>query len=182
MKKLVMLVMVSLVMVSGLFTTALAEQKIAFVNSDRILAEYKEAQEAQSKLDVEARKLQEEYQGMIMQLDSLQKAYEQQKMMMSESRRGEKEAEMVKLQQNIQVFQQQKLGPQGEIYQKQNEIVGPVLEKVKNVIKKVADDGNYDFVFDTVSGNILYAEPVYDITEKVIYELDRQAGSAGTDD
>jgi len=64
-----------------------------------------------------------------------------------------------------------------KIYQKQNEIVGPVLEKVKNIIKKVAEDGNYDFVFDTVAGNILYAEPVHDITEKVIYELERSTGT-----
>ncbi len=164
---------VSLVLVSSLFTTLLAEQKIAFVNSDRVLADYKEAKEAQGKLDVEAKKLQGEYQGMIMKLDSLNKSYEQQKMMMSESRRKEKEDEMIKLQQGIQVFQQQKLGPQGEIYKKQNELFGPVLEKVKNVIKQVAEEGNYDFVFDTVSGNILYAEPVHDITEKVIYELER---------
>ena len=168
-----MLVIVSLVFITGLMTTAVADLKIGFVNSDKILQDYKEAQEAQGKLDVEAKKLQDEYQGMIMKLDSLKKNYDQQKMMMSESRRQEKEDEMVKLQQNIQVFQQQKLGPQGEIYKKQNEIVGPVLEKVKNVIKKVAEEGNYDFIFDTVAGNILYAEPVHDITEKVIYELER---------
>ncbi len=90
MKKLSMLVIVSLVLVSGILTTALAEQKIGFVYSDRILAEYKEAQEAQSKLDVEARKLQDQYQGMIVKLDSLKKSYDQQKMMMSESRRQEK--------------------------------------------------------------------------------------------
>lgn len=58
-----MLVMVSLVLVSGLLTTALAEQKIAFVNSDRILAEYKEAQEAQSKLDVEAKNFRKNTKG-----------------------------------------------------------------------------------------------------------------------
>lgn len=177
MKKLSLLLIVSLVLVAGLTTTALAEQKIGFVNSDRILAEYKEAQEAQSKLDIEAKKLQEEYQLMLVKLDSLNKAYEQQKMLMSESRRQEKEDELIKLQQQIQVFQQQKLGPQGEIYQKQNEIVGPVLEKVKNVIKQVAEDNNYDFIFDTVAGNILYAEPVYDITDDVIYQLERIQGA-----
>ena len=177
MKKLSLLLIVSLVLVAGLTTTALAEQKIGFVNSDRILAEYKEAQEAQSKLDVEAKKLQGEYQQMLGKLDSLNKAYEQQKMLMSESRRQEKEDELIKLQQQIQVYQQQKLGPQGEIYQKQNEIVGPVLEKVKNVIKQVAEDNNYDFIFDTVAGNILYAEPVHDITDDVIYQLERIQGA-----
>ncbi len=172
MKK-VSLLIVALMLVGGLLTTATAAQKIGFVNSDRILAEYKDAVEAQEKLDVEAKKLQGEYQQMLMKLDSLKKSYDQQKMLMSESRRQAKEEEMVKLQQQIQVYQQQKLGPQGEIYQKQNEIVGPILEKVKKVIKEVATEQNYDFVFDTVAGNILYAEPVHDITDDVIYQLER---------
>jgi len=179
-KKLSLVLIIGLVMVTGLVSTAVAEQKLGFVNSDRILAEYKEAQEAQAKLDVEAKKLQEEYQVMIIKLDSLRQSYEQQKMLMSESRRKEKEDELIKLQQNIQVFQQQKLGPQGEIYQKQNEIVGPVLEKVKTVIKQVAEEKNYDFIFDTVAGNILYAEPVHDITDDVIYELERSSEGGET--
>ncbi|MBN2281528.1 MAG: OmpH family outer membrane protein [Candidatus Marinimicrobia bacterium] len=173
MKKLSIVLIAGLVLMTGLVSKVAAEQKIGFVNSDRILAEYKEAQEAQSKLDVEAKKLQDEYQMMILKLDSLRQSYEQQKMLMSESRRKEKEDEIIKLQQNIQVFQQQKLGPQGEIYQKQNEIVGPVLEKVKNIIKEVAEEKNYDFIFDTVAGNILYAEPVHDMTDDVIYKLER---------
>ena len=179
-KKLSLVLIAGLVLVTGLVTNAVAEQKIGFVNSDRILQEYKEAQEAQAKLDVEAKKLQEEYQLMIVKLDSLRQSYEQQKMLMSESRRKEKEDELVKLQQNIQVFQQQKLGPQSEIYQKQNEIVGPVLEKVKTVIKEVAQEKKYDFIFDTVAGNILYAEPVHDITDEVIYQLDRKSEGSKT--
>jgi len=172
-KKLSLLLIVGLVLTTGLLTTAVAAQNIAFVNSDRILAEYKEAQEAQGKLDVEAKKLQGQYQQMLARLDSLSQSYEQQKMLMSETKRKEKEEQMLKLQQQIQVFQQQKLGPQGEIYQKQNEIVGPVLEKIKRVIKEVAIEKNVDFVFDTVAGSILYAEPVHDITDDVIYKLER---------
>lgn len=179
MKKL-SLVVIGLVLVAGLATNAIAEQRIGFVNSDQILAGYKDAQEAQSKLDVEAKKLQDEYQGMIVQLDSLRQSYEQQKMLMSESRRKEKEDEIIKLQQDIQVFQQQKLGPQGEIYKKQNEIIGPVLEKVKLAIQEVAQEKKYDFVFDTVAGNILYAEPVHDITNDVLYNLERSSSDDNT--
>jgi len=173
-KRNVLLLLVASVLVFGLVNTAFAaDLKIAFVNSDQILAGFKEAQEAQAKLDIEAKKIQDEYQLMLVKLDSLNKSYERQKMIMSESRRKEKETEMLQLQQSIQVFQKDKMGPQGEIYRKQNEIIGPVLEKVKKVISEVASENNYDFVFDTVAGNILYAEPVHDITEKILYQLER---------
>ena len=146
---------------------------IGYVNSDRILAEFEEAKEAQRKLDVEAKKLEDEYRGMLGNLDSLNRDYERQKMIMSETRRQTKENEITQLQQAIQRYQVEKMGPEGEIYQKQAELVGPVLEKIKTVIEKVGKDNKYDYIFDTVAGNILYAEPVHDLTDKVLYELKR---------
>ncbi|MCK9244385.1 MAG: OmpH family outer membrane protein [Candidatus Marinimicrobia bacterium] len=172
MKKVVFIILGLLLMV-GITDYAQAQIKIGYVNSDRILSEFDEALEAQSKLDIEARKLEDQYRGMLAKLDSLQKDYERQKMMMSETRRKTKETEIAQLQESIQKFQVEKLGPEGEIYKKQAELVTPVLEKVKTVIAKVGKDNKYDYIFDTVAGNILYAEPAHDVTDKVIYELKR---------
>ncbi|MCK4715528.1 MAG: OmpH family outer membrane protein [Candidatus Marinimicrobia bacterium] len=173
MKKFILILFVMLLVVST-FNVAVAQQmKIAYVNSDRILAEFDEAKEAQSKLDIEAKKLENEYRGMLTTLDSLSRDYERQKMIMSETRRQTKENEISQLQQSIQRYQVEKLGPEGEIYRKQAELVGPVLEKIKSVIEKVGKENEYDYIFDTVAGNILYAEPVHDLTDKVLYELKR---------
>jgi len=168
-----MLILVGVVLIlcsANIFAQAV---KIAYVNSDRILAEFEEAKEAQTKLDIEARKLEDEYRGMLGKLDSLNRDYERQKMIMSDTRRQTKENEITQLQQTIQRYQVEKMGPEGEIYQKQAELVGPVLEKIKAVIEKVGKENKYDFIFDTVAGNILYAEPVHDLTDKVLYELTR---------
>jgi len=148
-----------------------AQIKIGYVDSQRILNEFDEAREAQAKLDMEAKKLQDEYQRLLAKLDSLNKEYERQRLIMSETRRKEKEEEIMELQRQIQDFQVNKLGPNGEIYQKQAELVGPVLEKIKKVIQKIEE--NYDYIFDTVAGNILYADPAHDLTDKVLYELKR---------
>jgi len=171
--KKVVLTVIGMLLMAGLSEVTQAQVKIAYVNSDRILSEYDEAREAQSKLDIEAKKLEDQYRGMLAKLDSLQKDYERQKMMMSETRRKTKETEIAQLQESIQKFQVEKLGPEGEIYKKQAELVTPILERVKTVIAKVGKDEKYDFIFDTVAGNILYAEPVHDVTDKVIYELKR---------
>lgn len=150
-----------------------AQIKVGYVDSQRILNEFDEAREAQAKLDMEAKKLQDEYQKLLAKLDSLNKEYERQRLIMSETRRKEKEDEIMELQRQIQDFQVKKLGPNGEIYQKQAELVGPVLEKIKKVIQKIGEEENYDYIFDTVAGNILYADPAHDLTDKVLYELKR---------
>ena len=172
--KKISMVLIGLLFVVSTANVALGQNiRIGFVNSDRILAEFDEAKEAQSKLDIEAKKMEEEYKGMLAKLDSLSKDFERQKMIMSESRRQTKENEISQLQQSIQRYQVEKMGPEGEIYRKQSELVGPVLEKIKQVIEKVGKENKYDFIFDTVAGNILYAEPVHDLTDKVLYELKR---------
>jgi len=162
-----------MLVMAGWTNIAQAQIKVGYVNSDRILGEYDEAKEAQSKLDIEAKKLEDEYRGMLAKLDSLRKDYDRQKMMMSETRRKTKETEIGQLEESIQKYQVEKLGPEGEIYKKQAELVSPILEKVKKVIEKVGKDNKYDYIFDTVQGNILYAEPAHDLTDKVIYELKR---------
>lgn len=172
MKK-VNLIAVMVLVVLSFVGVAQAQLKIGYVNSDRILSEFEEAREAQSKLDSEARKLQEQYQSMLGKLDSLQREYERQKMMMSDTRKRSKEQEISSLQESIQKFQVEKLGPEGEIYKKQNELVAPIIEKIKRVIEKVGKAEKYDYIFDTVAGNILYAEPALDLTDKVLYELKR---------
>jgi len=172
--KKILMIMVGLLVIVSASDLVFAQQiKIGYVNSDRILAEYDEAKEAQAKLDIEAKKLEDQYRGMLGKLDSLNRDFERQKMIMSESRRTTKENEINQLQQNIQKFQVEKMGPEGEIYRKQAELVGPVLEKIKAVIEKIGKENKYDYIFDTVAGNILYAEPVHDLTDKILYELKR---------
>ncbi|MCF7808609.1 MAG: OmpH family outer membrane protein [Candidatus Marinimicrobia bacterium] len=148
-------------------------QKFGYINSEYILSQSEEFLEAQNKLEVEGRKLEKQYYDMAGTLDSLQQDYERQKFLMTETNRATKENEMRRLAENIQRFQVEKLGPQGEFYQKQQALADPVLKKINAAIKKVGEDGGYDFIFDTMAGNILYAKESYDLTEKVIQELQK---------
>jgi len=148
-------------------------QKFGYINSEIILSQSEEFSEAQSKLEVEGKKLEKRYYDMAATLDSLQKDYERQKFLMTESNRGIKENQMRRLADDIQKFQVEKLGPKGEFYQKQQAMADPILQKINAAIKKVGEDGGYDFIFDTVAGNVLYAQEKYDLTDKVIKELQK---------
>lgn len=146
-------------------------QKFGYINSEFILSQFDEFREAQSKLEVEGKKLEKQYYDMAASLDSMQQDYERQKFLMTEANRGAKENEMRRLAENIQKFQVEKLGPQGEFYQKQQALADPVLQKINTAIKQVGEAGGYDFIFDTVAGNILYAQEKFDLTEEVLKEL-----------
>jgi outer membrane protein len=170
-KKAVLGLSVLMLLAAGAFA-----QKIGYVNSEIILAQFEDFKEAQSKLEVEGRKLEQQYYDMAARLDSMQRDYERQKFLMTEANRSAKEAEMQRLANEIQNFQVEKLGPQGEFYRKQAELADPVLQKINDAIKKIGDEGGYDYILDTVAGNILYAQEKFDLTDEVLEEL-RKGGA-----
>ncbi|MFN4111929.1 MAG: OmpH family outer membrane protein [Ignavibacteria bacterium] len=149
-----------------------AQVKIGYINSEAIMKELPEAQDAQRKLD----NLVQEWQAEIRKLESEWKskydAYDRDKLIMSDQTRSEKEKELVDLENRIMQYREQKFGQNGELFQKQEEFMKPIQNKIFNALEKIAKDEGYDFVFDK-SGEILllYANEKYDLTNKVLQAL-----------
>ena len=154
-----------------------AEMKLGYIDSNRIMSEFENVRDIQVELEKEQRKLEAEYNGMISQLDSLKQVFEKQRLLMSENRRKEKENELINIERNIQEFQMKKFGPEGEIFRKQSQLLAPILEEVDAAIKIVAAQRGYDYVFDAVSGAIVYALEAHDLTDQVLKELKNSGNS-----
>jgi len=146
------------------------QNKIGYIASERVRAEYEEFQEAEAQLQLDFRKVQEEYQVMLVDLDSLKQAYEAQRLMSSPDWRTEKENEIATKEQALQQFQAQKVGPEGELYRKQAQMEYELLSKVKTAVDNVAISKGYDFIFDG-SVSLLYGKPTHDLTDDVLFEL-----------
>jgi outer membrane protein len=155
------------VLISGI---ANAQGKIGYVQSDRIRAEYEEFKDAESQLQTEYQKVQVEYRVMLTRLDSLNQAFEAQRLMSSPEWRREKEQEIKDTERMIQVFQAQKIGPQGELYSRQAQLEFDILTKVKRAVDKVAAVQEFDYIIDG-SVALLYGNPKHDLTDDVLAEL-----------
>ena len=91
---------------------------------------------------------------------------------MTEETKKDIEAEITKMQNDIDHYRDQKFGTRGELFQKQDELMKPIQNKVFSVIKEVAQEQDLDFVFDRTSDvTLLYAKEQYDITPLVIDKL-----------
>ena len=158
-----------LVVIPGL---SYGQMKIGYVDSDAIMDKLPDAQDAKQKLDV----LVQEWQGELNKIENTWKTkyddYEKRKLIMTDQARAELEAELVKLEKQISDYREKKFGTNGEMFQKQDELMKPVQNKVFSAIKEVAQEEDYDYVFDR-SGDILllYAKDKYDITVKVLNKL-----------
>ena len=162
----------SLLLFSVFSCLSFAQVKIGYVDSDAIMDKLPDAQDARQKLDV----LVQEWQGELNKIENTWKTkyddYEKRKLIMTDQSRAEIEAELVKLEKQISDYREKKFGTNGEMFQKQDELMKPVQNKVFSAIKDVALEEDYDYVFDR-SGDILllYAKDKYDITVKVLNKL-----------
>ncbi len=175
-------------LVVGLLVVALAgpsaraqKMKIGYINSQKILREYKEAQDAQKKFDEINAGWEAQVREMQRQLQELSDQLESQSLLLSEQRKQEKQQEIQNLYMSIQQFQMEKWGQNGEAFRKERELMEPIINAVTAVIKKIGEAEGFTYIFDGVNGNIVYAAPDQpDLTDRVIEELNKSVKTSGS--
>ncbi len=151
----------TLLMVS---TGAMAEGKIGFVNSQRILNDAPQAARAKKKIEKDFEKRDQELQRIAKQLQGLQENMDKNSVTMAESERRTKEREFGELTRD---FQRKQREFREDLSQRQNEEMAAIFERVNKIIKQLAEAEKYDIIFQEA----VYANPRIDITDKVIKAL-----------
>ena len=149
-----------------------AQLKIGYVDSNTIMDKLPDAQDARQKLDAQVRDWQAELNKKEAQGKAKYDDYEKRKLIMTDQTRSEMETELMNMEKEISDYREKKFGTNGELFQKQDELMKPVQNKIFNAIQDIAQDEDLDFVFDR-SGDVmlLYAKEEYDITNKVLDKL-----------
>lgn len=163
------------IILSFLFFAAVAnfaQPKIGYVDSDTIMKQLPEAQDTQKKLDAIIKEWQEELSKMERDWKTKYDDYEKRKLILSEQKRVEIEKELVEMEDATSKYRQEKFGVRGELFQKQEELMKPIQNRIFNAIQDVAKSEDYDFIFDR-SGDIifLFAKEEYDVTNLVLEKL-----------
>jgi outer membrane protein len=104
----------------------------------------------------------------------LKEKLEKQSLLLSDKRKKELQDELQEKWIEYQEFLQKKFGQQGEALQKNEELTQPIIEKINAILEKIAKNENYDFIFDTRVGGLVYAKRAYDLTDRVIEFLSKE--------
>jgi outer membrane protein len=169
--------MVSMLLVLGV-SMSVSQMKIGHISSEAIMKQLPDAQDAQRQLDVLVAEWQNELNRMQQEWQKKFEEYEKRKLIMTEARRAEAEKELQDLDRRIVDYRNQKFGQNGELFNKQGELMKPVQDRVFKAIQDVASEEGYDYVLDK-SGEILlmYSNEKHDLTAKVLAKL--QPGTVG---
>ncbi len=149
--------------------------KLGYVDSQTILAQFPEAIKAQGDLDALTNQWGAHIDTLTANLQKDYADYQKQAKTMPEDKQLAAQQKLLQQQQEIDNFKKEKFSqPNGEIYKKNEEIFGPVKAKVYKAIADVAKEEGMQFVFDKAGDAVLlYGDPAYDITYKVLDKLKR---------
>ncbi|MGM0566895.1 MAG: OmpH family outer membrane protein [Bacteroidota bacterium] len=155
-----------------LFAGTSMAQRYAFVDTEYILGNIPEYEDAQQQLDDLSEKWQREIEKRYQEIDQLYKEFQADAALMPEEMKKQREEEIVQQEREAKELQRKRFGQEGDLYQKRQELIKPIQEKIYNAIEKIATDKNYAFVFDKASNpKMLFADSRYDISDQVLEEM-----------
>jgi outer membrane protein len=155
-----------------LSTIATFAQKYAFVDSDYIRKNIPAFTAAQDQLDKLSKQWEKEVADGYAVVEQMYKSYQNESVLLARDMKTKREEAIVNKEKEMKDLQNKYFGMQGELYKKREELVKPIQDEILKAIKEIAVDGSYAVIFDTAAGgNILFANPKYDISDQVLEKL-----------
>lgn len=158
----------ALVMLTGQSVQA-AGMKIGVVNVQKVLMSSDAGKEAQAAMEEKVKQLQDQFRQEEEALLSLQKEIEKKSSVWSDDIKQEKIIELNKKRRNLQLKQED---ANMELKRLREKKYGPILKKLEQVVKDVAQKKGYTVVLPRNA--VLYYSDAIDMTDDTVKALNRQ--------
>ena len=183
MKKILSVTTKTLMLMGVLFVllsiTATA-QKIGYVDTEYILQNIPEYQDAQNEVEELSKQWQEDIEKQYADVDKMYKAYQADAVLLPEDLKRKREEEIVAAEREVKELQRKRFGAEGDLFKKREELIKPIQEKIFNAIEGVATKKNYAFIFDKSGGPvIMFVDSKYDISDEVLEQIGSIMGVRG---
>lgn len=147
-------------------------QKYGYIDSDYILENVPEYAEAKTKLDKLADRWTKEIEKRYDVLKMKKESFAREEVLLPNEERNKREGEIETLELEAMEMQKTRFGVQGDYFQKRQELIKPIQDRVYDAMQKVASKRKYTFVFDKANqSNLVYADSKYDISDQVLREM-----------
>lgn len=160
-----------LVLIAAVFCSlsAVYAQGYIFVNSETIFKSQASYNTAIKDLETLAQTYQKNIDEAYAELDKTFNNYQAQKSYLSESARQIREEDIIKREKEIEKYQEDVLGQDGDLMKKRVEKIKPIQDKVFGAINSYAEKNGNSMVIDIVNNaTLLYYSKSLDKTQEVI--------------
>ncbi len=141
---------------------------VVYVRGQVLLQQAPGAAEAARTFERELADMRTELQQQAAVVDSMLQDYQRQEVLLSPQAKETKQQEIMNLRTQLQ---QRQVEMDGEAQQRQQELLGPILEQVSEVIESVRTENRYSIVLDASKEGLVAADTTLDITNIVLSRL-----------
>ena len=149
--------------------------RVGYIDMNVILESIDEYKEAGVLLDKNISAWKKEIELKKIQLKQYQNQLNTERILLTPELIDDRELEIKDFASEIISLQEKRFGPKGDMIVQRSKLIQPVQDQVMSVVKLIAEEKKYDFIFDRSSNiTMLYSAKNYDISDLVIKRINRQ--------
>ena len=150
-------------------TSSLFAQRYCVINSQYILQQIPQYNQAQHQLDSISTAWQKGLDAKKLEIANMYKSYQAEQVMLTVDLKKKRQQEIMAQEKSLEDLQNKLFGYQGELFKKREELVKPIQDEVYNAVQQMAAEKLYDFVLDKSGGiSLFYADPKLDQSQEVL--------------
>ena len=148
--------------------------RVGYIDMNVILENIDEYQEAYQLLDKNIANWKKEIELKKIQLKQYQDQLNTERILLTPELINDREVEIQDFASDIVNLQEKRFGSRGDMIIQRSKLIQPVQDQVMSVVKLIAEEKKYDFIFDRSSNvTMLYSAKNYDISDLVIKRINR---------
>ena len=149
--------------------------RVGYMDMNVILENISEYNKANDLLDKNIENWKKEIELKKVQLRQYEEQLNIERILLTPELIKDREVEIQIFASEIISLQEKRFGPKGDMIAQRSKLIQPVQDQVLSVVKQIAEEKKYDFIFDRSSSlTMLYSAKNYDISDLVIKRINRQ--------
>jgi Skp family chaperone for outer membrane proteins len=149
--------------------------RVGYIDMNYILETVDEYNKASDLLDKNIENWKKEIELKKLELQQYQDQLNAERIILTPELIKDRELEIQDFTTDIIRLQEKRFGPNGDMIIQRSKLIQPLQDQVMSIVKQVAEENKYDFIFDRSStATMLYSAKNYDISELVIKRINRQ--------
>ena len=149
--------------------------RVGYMDMNVILENISEYNKANDLLDKNIENWKKEIELKKIQLRQYEEQLNIERILLTPELIKDREVEIQIFASEIISLQEKRFGPKGDMIVQRSKLIQPVQDQVLSVVKQIAEEKKYDFIFDRSSSlTMLYSAKNYDISDLVIKRINRQ--------
>jgi len=167
--------LINIILLMSVHAHAQRGTRVGYIDMNVILESIDEYQEASQLLDKNVANWKKEIELKKIQLKQFQDQLNTERILLTPELINDRDLEINDFASEIVNLQEKRFGPRGDMIIQRSKLIQPVQDQVMSVVKLIAEEKKYDFIFDRSSNvTMLYSAKNYDISDLVIKKINRQ--------